>query len=172
MAPTDIKCQTVIEKCAEFSFELVYTQFCLNQQVLKVRVHVLFVLVSQGRFFLRGFPFGDTFVLFWSMMLALSCGHWSSLKEWYTMKIGDEVVMLMDEKGLHYAGQLCPFCQCGPQPERPLKWHHVCEVHSGIMAPPRYAINSSHWHTASLEGSSRTLAKKMNPLTEWYFPCG
>lgn len=53
MAPTDIKCQTVIEKCAEFSFELVYTQFCLNQQVLKVRVHVLFVLVSQGRFFER-----------------------------------------------------------------------------------------------------------------------
>lgn len=84
------------------------------------------------------------------------------LKEWYRVKPGDEEQLGPRAEGVpHSAGQLSPFCQCGPQPERPpfSDMMSVKCIQAQQLAPTQCARNSSHWCTASLEGHSRILAK-------------
>lgn len=74
----DLRFPVVTEKMCRVLLRNIYTQFCLSQQVLKVRVHMTICVSFPSDDFLSDSLFGDMFIRFiLSMILALPCCYWS-----------------------------------------------------------------------------------------------
>lgn len=128
----------------------IYTQFCLSQQVLKVRVHMTICVSFPSDDFLSDSLFGDMFISFiLSMILALPCCYWSVSER--MVKRGSS------EQGLRNHTTL--WSALSPWPGA----HHLSSFSLSIflsttvcvkyilgqqLPPTRWAINSSHWYTA------------------------
>lgn len=130
------------ERCGVLPWNIL-TQFCLNQQLLKVRVHRLFVFISQVRILLSGFPFRGYVCKFYvsndfSASLLLLIYFEKKDVMW---RLGIGAVVKNKDWGTRLHRHICAFRLHQPrvrhltsQPEHALEWHHVCAVRSYAAA--------------------------------------